>query len=116
MSTLKKDVQTGRLLIIDLNNPPDITAEEFMQYIHEGFVPVVKVPRFDPQSGRQYIHFIPGPVEVNSEGVVTCPSNAVAAFSLPVFFFPEGMVIQSITEGDDTSGGGGSGDASSDIA
>jgi hypothetical protein len=42
MEALRNDVQTGRLFIIDVDNPPEITAEEFLQYVHEGFVPVTK--------------------------------------------------------------------------
>ena len=41
MAKLKHDATVGRLLIIDVDNPPDITAEEFMQYVKEGFVPVL---------------------------------------------------------------------------
>ena len=61
MSTLKKDVQTGRLLIIDASNPPDITAEEFLQYMHEGFVPCARI--YD-SNGIIFslLHYGPGPI------------------------------------------------------
>ena len=66
MSTLKKDVQTGRLLIIDKDNPPDITAEELLQYIHEGFVPVIKTDSGNEVHGNEVQFDISG-YSVNAE-------------------------------------------------
>lgn len=40
MAKLKHDATVGRILLIDANNPPDFTAEEFLSYIAEGFVPI----------------------------------------------------------------------------
>lgn len=40
MAKLKHDATVGRILLMDVNNPPDLTAEEFLSYINEGFIPV----------------------------------------------------------------------------
>lgn len=40
MAILKHDATVGRILLIDANNPPDLTAEEFLSYMDEGLVPI----------------------------------------------------------------------------
>ena len=65
MSTLKKDVQHGRVLFLD-SEKNDITAEEFLQFMKEGFVPVIKT------ESENQVQFEMSGYSVNAEtGAVT---------------------------------------------
>lgn len=65
MSTLKKDVQHGRVLFLD-SEKNDISAEEFLQFMKEGFVPVIKT------ESENQVQFEMSGYSVNAEtGAVT---------------------------------------------
>lgn len=65
-SNIKHDASICRILLIDINNPPDLTAEEFLSYINEGFIPVVsEKPQNDPGALYEFANW-----SVNHYGVV----------------------------------------------
>ena len=70
MAVLKHDATVGRLLFIDKNNKPDLTAEEFLKYMDEGFVPVVR----ETQKANSYfnVYLTTASYKINlSTGVVS---------------------------------------------
>lgn len=82
---LKQDATVGRLLIIDMENPPELTAEEFTSYINEGFVPVLqKTSKNDSVTAVNYSF---GGFQVDIFGVVTLLENDA---STGIFFYPVG--------------------------
>ena len=43
----KKDVQTGRIVYIDVNDVEELTPERFYNYVDEGFCPIVRTVKED---------------------------------------------------------------------
>lgn len=90
MAKLKHDASVGRLLTIDIDNPPDITAEEFMQYVNEGFVPVlvqVSVDNEMPNKPASYGYVFAPFIYKSGIGVnfLPLPSGAAISGSVPSF-------------------------------
>lgn len=75
MSALKKDANSGRVLFLD-SEENDITAEEFLQFMKEGFVPVIKTVN---DNGVQFA--ISGYAVNTVSGVVTVGSITLSPAS-----------------------------------